>query len=80
MADSFILVERRSTTAHGEKRKVGKGKGAEGFIVRYRYEYLTQALVAIIVVHCTGPHFFWTTGDVQYLSMKRCSGEDHDGG
>jgi len=52
----------------------------EGFIARYRREYYTQALVAVIVVHCAGPHFFWTSGDVQYLSMKRSSGEDHGEG
>lgn len=54
-----------------KEREKRKRKGVEGFIARYRYGYLTQEFVAVIVVHCAGPHFFRTTGDVQYLSMKR---------
>jgi len=61
-------MERTRKKEEGGQRK---RKGAEGFIARYRHGYLTQEFVAIIVVHCTGSHFFWTTGDVQYLSMKR---------
>lgn len=54
-----------------EEKKKEKEKASRVLSIWYLYEYLTQALVAIIVVHCIGLHFFGTTRDVQYLSMKR---------
>lgn len=56
----------------------GWREGAEGFIgaisARVSHSSPSSRYIA------PGPHFFWTTGDVQYLSMKRSSAKDHDGG